>query len=164
MSARTEFHCKTEVFPDNPWCWEHKEKSRIPSLQGQTGTVISICLSVSQSSSSSFSAFGESFCGFVVIIHFSHSKEKRCNTKYPSQFISKTALTTKLSVQILVCGKARSHYFPQQFALIESNVVMWFLNGPMTSGKPSAKWRLWMMNANFLQAKWFRINSSWRWK
>lgn len=117
----------------------------IPSLQAQTGTAISICLSVSQSSSSSFS----------VIIHFSHSKEKQCNTKYPSQFISKMALTTKLSVQILVCGKARRHYFPQQFALIESNVVMWFPNGPVTSGKP-AKWRLWMMNANFLQAKWFR--------
>lgn len=114
----------------------------IPGLQGLTGTVISICLSVSQSSRSSFSPFREFLCSFAVIIHFLHSKEKQCNMKFPSQFISKMALNTKLSVQILVCGKARRYFFPQQFSLIKFNVVMWFLNGPMTSGKPSAKWSI----------------------
>lgn len=91
-----------------------KNHKWIPSLQGQT-KVISICLSISLSNRSSFSGFGESFCSFAVIIHFSHSKEKQCNMKFPSQFISKMTLTTKLSFQILLCGKARRHYFLSNF-------------------------------------------------
>lgn len=66
-----------------------------------------ICLNISQSGSSSFSAFKSSLCGCAVIIHFSHSMEKQCNVKSPSQFIFRMTLTTDVSVQKFVCGQTR---------------------------------------------------------
>lgn len=126
--------------------------SRHPS---RDWTALCICLTLSQSGSSSFSAFGWSSCGFTITINF-HTLSRR-NVMWNSLHNSFFKWHDYWAISTNSCfGKTRRHYFLQQFSFIECNVTMWFLNSLMLSLKPSFKWGIQMMNAKFLQAKWFK--------
>lgn len=103
------------------------EKSQVNTRPpSRDWTALCICFSLSQSGSSSFSAFGWSSCGFIVIINF-HTLSRRNVMRNPlhNSFFNwhdYWAISTNSCF-----GKTRRHYFLQQFSLIECNVTMWFL-------------------------------------